>query len=259
MLLIPGLGCPGAVWDQTVAHYKNRYQCHVISLAGFGGVPAAPAGRDSLFLQTVRNELLTYIRQNHLQKPVVVGHSLGGHMALWLASTEPKAVGPLVIVDGMPFFAGVMMPGATIESARSMAAQMRQMMTQATPEQTRAQQTVMLRTMVTDPDRQRQVADYMAASDGTTIGQAMYGLYTTDLRADLARITSPALVIGAWIGYKDFGATHDAIQATYKTQFAAMPRAQIIINDTARHFIMFDDPTGFFAQTDAFLAKEKAN
>lgn len=36
MLLIPGLTCPGAVWDERVAHYQKQYQCHVISPAGSG-------------------------------------------------------------------------------------------------------------------------------------------------------------------------------------------------------------------------------
>ena len=37
MILIPGLSCPGEVWDGAVAHYKDHYQLHVISLAGFAG------------------------------------------------------------------------------------------------------------------------------------------------------------------------------------------------------------------------------
>ncbi|WP_197070533.1 alpha/beta fold hydrolase [Hymenobacter sp. DG25B] len=50
VLLIPGLTCPGAVWDETVARYQSRYQCHVISLAGFGGVaPAAGPVRQPAF------------------------------------------------------------------------------------------------------------------------------------------------------------------------------------------------------------------
>ena len=27
VILIPGLSCPGEVWDSTVAHYKDNYQC----------------------------------------------------------------------------------------------------------------------------------------------------------------------------------------------------------------------------------------
>lgn len=37
VILLPGLTCPGAVWDATVARYRGQYQCHVVSLAGFGG------------------------------------------------------------------------------------------------------------------------------------------------------------------------------------------------------------------------------
>jgi len=253
MLLIPGLSCPGAVWDETVAHYQNRYQCHVVSLAGFGGTPATGASRDSLFLRTVRDELLTYIHQNRLNKPIVVGHSLGGFMALWLASTQPDRIGPLVVVDGLPYFAGIMMPGASPARVRTMADQMRRMVTQASPEQMRTQQAMMMRTMITDPARQQVAAGYMTSSDPATIGQAMYGMYTTDLRADLARITSPTLVLGSWIGYKVVGATRETTLQNFQSQYANLPGARIVLSDTARHFIMWDDPAGFFAETDAFL------
>src|SRR5271165_2213258 len=40
MILIPGLSCGGDVWDGTVAHFKDRYECHVLTLAGFAGQPA---------------------------------------------------------------------------------------------------------------------------------------------------------------------------------------------------------------------------
>ena len=54
MLLIPGLTCPGAVWDEAVAHYQQQYQCHIISLAGFGGVAPAATLADPL-LPAVRD------------------------------------------------------------------------------------------------------------------------------------------------------------------------------------------------------------
>ena len=34
---------------------------------------------------------------------VMVGHSLGGFLALWVAATAPDAVGPIVAVDGVPY------------------------------------------------------------------------------------------------------------------------------------------------------------
>src|SRR5579872_1816781 len=50
MILIPGLSCPGEVWDGTVDRYKDRFEMHVLSLAGFAGVPRV----EGPFLETVR-------------------------------------------------------------------------------------------------------------------------------------------------------------------------------------------------------------
>src|SRR3954466_10523116 len=98
MILIPGMASSGETWDATVAHYQDRYQCHVLSLAGFVGKPpiAAP------FLETVRKELVEYVRDKKLDHPVIVGHSLGGFLALGIASSNPDLTGKLVIVDALP-------------------------------------------------------------------------------------------------------------------------------------------------------------
>lgn len=98
LLLIPGLTCPAAVWDETVAHYQSRYQCHVLSLAGFGGVPApanagAPESGAESFLPAVREQLLAYIKSQRLDRPAIIGHSLGGFMGLWLSTAQPLAAG----------------------------------------------------------------------------------------------------------------------------------------------------------------------
>lgn len=43
MILIPGLASSGEVWDTTVEHFKDRYECHVLTLGGFAGAPGARA------------------------------------------------------------------------------------------------------------------------------------------------------------------------------------------------------------------------
>src|SRR6185436_5898899 len=39
MILIPGLSSSGDTWKTTVARYQDRFSCHVLTLAGFAGVP----------------------------------------------------------------------------------------------------------------------------------------------------------------------------------------------------------------------------
>jgi N-formylmaleamate deformylase len=81
----------------------------------------------------------------------------------------------------------------------------------------------------------------------------MYDMYTTDLRADVARIQQPVLVLGTWAAYQQFGATKESTRAIFSQQYAHLPQARIELSETGRHFVMYDDAAWFFGQTDAFL------
>src|SRR5947207_3398930 len=78
MILIPGLSSSGETWDTTVARYKDRFECHVLTVAGFAGVPRVQAP----MLERVRDGIAAYARRNKMEHPVIVGHSLGGFLAL---------------------------------------------------------------------------------------------------------------------------------------------------------------------------------
>lgn len=111
IILIPGLSCSGEVWHETVERYKKDYKCHVLTLAGFAGQPPIQSEK---FLETVCDELASYIRQQKLNKPIVVGHSLGGFVGMWLGAKEPDLVGALVIVEKLQpdlLFLDIQMPG----------------------------------------------------------------------------------------------------------------------------------------------------
>lgn len=251
VLLIPGLTCPGAVWDETVARYQSRYQCHVISLAGFGGVPAVSGNTPESFLPAVRDQLLAYIKTQKLDRPAIIGHSLGGFMGLMISVAQPEAVGPLVILDSLPFLAAVQNPATTVETARPLADGMRQQMSAG--KMPMAQQRQMVIGMVTDTARQSLVARWGQASDPASVAQAMYELYTTDLRADLGAVQQPALVLGTWAAYQPYGATLASTRAIFAAQYAKLPQHRIEMSQAGKHFIMYDDAAWFFQQTDAFL------
>ncbi len=127
MILIPGLASSGETWDSTVARYKDRYECHVITVAGFAGVPriAAP------MLDTVRDQLAAYIREKKLVKPVIVGHSLGGFLALGIAGKYPDLPGKLIIIDAYPSLPAIFQPDITAEQAKAQSAMTRQYMSVA--------------------------------------------------------------------------------------------------------------------------------
>ncbi|GAA4005072.1 alpha/beta hydrolase [Hymenobacter fastidiosus] len=249
MLLIPGLTCPGAVWDETVAHYQKQYQCHVVSLAGFGGEPAAASTQ--ALLQNMRDQLLAYLKTQKMNKPIVVGHSLGGFMGLWMSVTQPEAVGPLVIVDSLPFMSAVQNPAMTADMARPMAEGMRRQMQSG--KMPAAGQRQMVSGLITDTARISQATRWGQASDPGTVAQAMYDMLTTDLRPELGRIQQPALVLGAWAAYQPMGATKESTKAIFTQQYAKLPQHRIEMSEAGKHFLMWDDTQWFFAQADAFL------
>jgi hypothetical protein len=93
----------------------------------------------------------------------------------------------------------------------------------------------------------------------------MAELMGMDLRDDVASIQTPALVLGTWSGLRDqvkaYGVdlTRAAVVQTFDQQFTKLQRLHFALAETARHFIMFDDPAWFFAQLDAFLADPAAS
>jgi pimeloyl-ACP methyl ester carboxylesterase len=257
IVLIPGLASSGDTWTTTVAHLSGRFTCHVVTLAGFAGTP--PIGGP--VFATVRRQLAEYIRDQRLDHPIVIGHSLGGMLAMAAAADHPDLVGPLVLVDAMPFLAGPNMQVKSAEEARPVIEKMEAYMSKMTEAQWDAYATsgASTRYMVTRASDHDTLVRWSAATDRQTLIRALIEAYSVDLREEIARITSPVLALGTWRGWHDQLAanTIDVPKAAFARscaeQYARVPRLHFALHDTARHFIMWDDPMWFFREVDAFL------
>jgi pimeloyl-ACP methyl ester carboxylesterase len=258
MILIPGLASSGETWTTTVGHLRDRYTCHVLTLPGFAGVPPVPGP----LLPAMTAELARYIAAQHLAHPVIVGHSLGGELALAFAAEHPDLVGPIAIVDSLPFL-GAILGAASVDDAKPIVAQIRAgMAAQAQDQYDAAMRSgAMTRSMVASPADHQRIIAWGVASDRATVEGALVELFGTDLRPRLERITAPALVIGTWIGLADRpGAAVDraTVVRTFHDQYASLPRMHFALSETARHFVMFDDLAWFTAELDRFLADPDA-
>ncbi|MEM7151184.1 MAG: alpha/beta hydrolase [Myxococcota bacterium] len=244
VILIPGLTCGADVWDETVQRLEGRYELHVLTLSGFAGRPPI----DGPLLPRVREDLAAYIRAEGLRRPAVVGHSLGGFMALWLGATEPDLVGPLVAVDGLPSLAAAMnVPGPQVEAA---AAAMRDQMASLDADAFAAQTRASLTGLMVSPDDVATVAQTAVRSDPPTVGKAMYEMLTRDLRQDVAAIESDVLLFGPGVGTPE---QRTMVESVYREQMAAVPTHEVVFAEGSRHFVMLD-ARAFFAETlDAFL------
>ncbi len=84
VILIPGLQGGPWVWKQTIDRLSKHHVVYAVTLAGFDGVPA-PTDGGNLF-DHANASLLQLIKQHQIDKPVLVGHSLGGTLAIRFAT-----------------------------------------------------------------------------------------------------------------------------------------------------------------------------
>ncbi|MEM1250713.1 MAG: alpha/beta hydrolase [Acidobacteriota bacterium] len=253
VLLIPGLSCGADVWQGTVEALESDYRLHVVTLPGFAGAAPRQAGP---FLKSSRDELLAYIDQNDLERPAIVGHSLGAHLAYAMASHAPGAVGPLVAVDGLPFLGALQNPDATPETVRAQAEQMLAAFDGISRDDFERQNELSLRTMIRNAEDIARVASTSRQSDPATVGRAMYELMQTDLRADLAAIEQPVLQMGAFGGLPT-PEMRQWMGDRYREQIAAAPNARFVEMPTL-HFVMLDEPELFVRTLDDFLKQNLA-
>ena len=248
VILIPGLTCDGSVWDATVDQLKDRFQLHIVSIAGFGVVPPV----DGDLLPNVRSELVDYMRQEKLDHPVIIGHSLGGFLGIWIAATEPDLVKGVVSVDGVPYLAALQQPEATAESMTGPAEQIRDYLKTQSPETFATQSKLTMQMMVRDAETASELSGMTSKSSPATVGQAMYELMLPDLRGELSNIRVPVLALvpaePAFPGID--GAT---LQTRYRRQFDLISRHRIEFIPDVRHFVMIDAPDEFVTHVTGFL------
>jgi pimeloyl-ACP methyl ester carboxylesterase len=256
VVLIPGLSSNGETWDTTVARYKDRFECHVITLAGFVGVPrvATPAGG---MLSKVLDELAAYIERNNLSKPVLIGHSLGGFIAMNFAVRYPDVPGRVVIVDTYPFTMGLD-PTMTPAKAKIIATHIRSGIAAMSQESYEAYTKAGTSTnnLVTSEANQKRLIEWALASDRLSVAEALAEMLGADLRDDVAKIKVPTMVLAAWRGNEGVGASYQVVDKNVRDQYSKLAGVEIHVSDTSRHFIMWDDPQWMFGHVDRFLASK---
>ncbi|MCK0132488.1 alpha/beta hydrolase [Flavobacteriaceae bacterium F08102] len=251
IILIPGLASSGKVWKQTTDSLEKNYECHILTLAGFANQKAISIEKG--YLPIIKSEIIKYIQNELDEKPILIGHSLGGFLSLSIASSEPTLLEKIVIVDSYPFYSLTLNPYATVENVIPQAKMMKEMVNSTSDSLFLKQQKTTMPNMITGSTNIKLAIEWSMQSDRETIAEAMFEIMTTDLRNDVEKIKIPILVFGSWYGGKDYGITKEIVQANYENQFLKAGNCQIKIAETAKHFVMLDEPKWFINSVETFI------
>lgn len=251
VVLIPGLSSHPEIWDDLTARLKATHRVHRVHVRGFAGLDAG-ANAEGAFIEPVAHAIAEWMGFEKIRGAAVIGHSLGGTLAMTVASHHPELVGRLMVVDMVPFN-GVWFapPGATAASVAPVADATAARFAAMTPEQWAAAAAPAIGTMVTDEAKKAGPVRHAAQTDNRVAARAMRDLIATDLRPDLAKLTIPVTVL--YVHGPNIPLDGAIIDAVFAQQYAVLPSAQVKFIPNSRHFIMLDQPEVFASEVNAFL------
>jgi pimeloyl-ACP methyl ester carboxylesterase len=240
LILIPGLASGAWAWQDTLRQFSGEHVIYVVTLPGFDGRPRAASGK---VLAEAQRSLAGLIASRKLERPVLIGHSLGAILSFAFAEHNSSLIRGVVAIDGLPVFPG---SESTPPAQRpQIAANIKAGMAGATTETFALQQQKYMRGVgVTDIGRADELAKLSARSDPDATVDAMAEAFELDLRAGLPDISVPVLLI-----VPDFepdtsqkGMTREMKTAYYTSLMAGTPKLEVVSIAPSRHFVMFDQP-----------------
>jgi len=250
VILIPGFASSREVWRPLARHLSASHSVHLVQLAGFAGEPWAHG--DGPFVQPAVDELARYAAT--LNRPAVIGHSMGGLSGLLLAQQHPEAVSRVMSVDSLPFFSAMFGPQVTPQTAQPFADQAAASILSADEAAFRVQQQQTAVGMMRNEAGRAAMVEWSMASDRQVMASAIREVMTIDARPGLAAMTTPVWAVYA--SDANGGAPAALADAVWSREYAALPGATLKRVDDARHFIMIDQPERLNALIDAFLKSE---
>jgi len=245
--LIPGLACGPWVWSREIAHLSKTHTVYALTLSGFDGRPYAVTGNP---FEQFDRDFETLLNDEHLSSVTIIGHSLGGTLAFYLAEKHPAQIARVVAVDGLPVFPTFAMADST---ARARAAEtIAGPFASETHDQLLAFERRFMRTMTLRSDLVEQTAELVARSDPKGIAAWLAADMRADLRPQLVNATMPILELMPYATPSPY--TEDDTLSFYRLLLATAPHATVEPITPSRHFAMLDQPDAVERAIDAFLS-----
>jgi pimeloyl-ACP methyl ester carboxylesterase len=242
LVLVHGLGMSHLSWSAVVAPLAEHFTVYTLDLPGFGYSDKPPgyasARREAVFLDR-------FLATLGIARATVVGHSMGGTVALWLAAEHPSRADRLVLVDvaeigdeatvfrvlAVPILGELLLKTTTPATMRLLLAGAYVHKEVMTPELARTYARFM-RT----PGAQRALIEHARSYDADRAA----------LRPRLARVTAPALIV--WTDGDPFfplAVAHELL--------GALPSARLEVIQDAGHLPQEERPAEFTRTLLAWL------
>jgi len=235
VIIIPGITSPAVTWGFVGERFGQSFDTYVLDVRGRGLSEASDSLDYGLDAQAA--DVIAFAQALGLQRYALVGHSMGGRIAIRAARSAPAGLTRLVAVD--PPVSG---PGRRaypsklpwyVDSIRLSQrgitlAEMREFCPTWTDAQVRLR------------------AEWLHTCDERAIVTSFNAFHTDDIHADLPAVAQPLMLMVAGRG--------DVIRPEDVEEIKALaPHTQVSHVPDAGHMIPWDDEAGFYAAFGDFL------
>lgn len=239
LILIPGFACSGEVWTDTRGLLEKDYTCYTLTMAGFAGVAAQSNPSFSGWEKAVA----AYIEKNKLVKPVIIGHSMGGGLAMAIAADYPELISKIIVVDALPCLAALMNP-AFKTNEHNDCGPVVDKYSKIPDDQFYKIQKQSIPQLLADTSKQELVVSWSVKSDRKTFAEMYCDFSNTDLREKISGIRCPALILleSYFVNFTP----------AINEQFRNLKTANLQYSTKGLHFIMYDDKDWYQKQVLSF-------
>ncbi len=246
ILFLPGFTVPGSIWKETIKNLDVEAKSHLFSYAGFNGNKAI----EMPWYDSIKKAIIKYVTDNNMSDIIIIGHSMGGNLAVDIASELPDKVFKIIIVEALPCIREVIMPNMPAESLYYDSPYNNQLL-EMDDEQFKNMAVMMASNMTFSIDKFDIITNWILESDRKTWVYGYTELLKLDLRNCLTKLKCETLIIGA-----SFPEIKTA-QENYEKQYSNLIDKTIIMSTNSKHFVMFDQKEGFYKTVNDFIADEK--
>jgi pimeloyl-ACP methyl ester carboxylesterase len=213
-------------WFPTMERVAENFRTYSFDFWGFG-----ESRRKSTYesIQNYSDQVIRFLDELGIDRCLLVGHSMGGMVAVKTAINHPKrisrvaAVGAPIVGDSLSWLLKLIDRPIMADAFARVPWFRRYMFHRFLGE-------------TTDPAVD-EILDDSVKSSSTTLRNAVGSMWRTDLRPELSRLSVPALIV--------HGGRDEIVHPNQADLFDDIPVAEVVVMPESRHFPFLDEPEVF--------------
>lgn len=269
MILIPGLGFSGGVFDEFMARHAAEYRMHAVTLPGFGGTDPLPMPDSTSYalqpwLRSAEQGLLTLMDREGIRRATLVAHwAQGSQLALRLALLHPGRFDAVVLIGGVARAYYSSSPAMLTWTPAQRAAAIDRLGSgwfRTVTRTTWDDNNYMSYDYAINPRRGLWLWREAARPTLPVWIRYLLEFYAVDLTPELSRLQVPVLVVQPGLddpGYyaeKDRDYMRDLLLGSWQGVPRDLPKLRFVTIPGARLFIQYDQPDALDRAIGDFLA-----